>query len=122
MTEALTPEQISGYRDRLIALQQRVTGTLDTLEAGTVGTPSDPIEHEGDRRSADGEFREADLDAAANEADAATRIAAAIDRVDAGQYGRCIACQAWIPQGRLDTLPFAERCVPCQEAFEAEQA
>ncbi len=42
-------------------------------------------------------------------------IAAAQARLAEGRYGICIDCGREIPQGRLDVLPFALRCVPCAE-------
>lgn len=35
-----------------------------------------------------------------------------------GRYGRCIECGKPIPPARLRALPFALRCLPCQERYE----
>lgn len=50
--------------------------------------------------------------------DASTRgeiaqIRAALARLDAGSYGRCEGCEGRIPEGRLQVLPTATRCVRC---------
>ena len=37
----------------------------------------------------------------------------ALERLDAGTYGRCIACGTTIPSERLDAVPWAALCVPC---------
>ncbi|MCT9001736.1 TraR/DksA family transcriptional regulator [Microbacterium memoriense] len=42
------------------------------------------------------------------------QIVAALERLNAGTYGRCIRCGATIPAARLDILPYAENCVDCQ--------
>jgi DnaK suppressor protein len=42
----------------------------------------------------------------------------ALRRLDEGTYGICEDCQAPIAAGRLRALPFARRCVECQEQFE----
>jgi len=47
------------------------------------------------------------------------QIAAARDRMTAGTYGLCIDCGTAVALGRLQALPSAERCMPCQETFEA---
>jgi RNA polymerase-binding transcription factor DksA len=52
--------------------------------------------------------------------DMQTQVAEAIDRLARGVYGRCVACGRPIPPARLQALPFALRCVPCQERHEAE--
>lgn len=47
------------------------------------------------------------------------RIADAKDRLAKGDYGRCIECGAEIAPGRLEALPWAERCTRCEETSAA---
>jgi DnaK suppressor protein len=42
----------------------------------------------------------------------------ALRRLDEGTYGICEDCDAPISPARLRALPFARRCVACQEQFE----
>ncbi len=42
----------------------------------------------------------------------------ALARLDAGRYGVCAECEEPIPAPRLRALPFAVRCLPCQERWE----
>ena len=37
----------------------------------------------------------------------------ALERLDEGKYGRCLACGEPIPQERLQAVPWAALCVPC---------
>jgi DnaK suppressor protein len=37
----------------------------------------------------------------------------ALDRIEAGTYGRCISCGDPIPGERLEAVPWAALCVPC---------
>jgi RNA polymerase-binding transcription factor len=37
-----------------------------------------------------------------------------------GRYGRCVDCRRAIPAARLRALPFAVRCLACQERFEQQ--
>ncbi|MEA2638464.1 MAG: DnaK suppressor protein [Chloroflexota bacterium] len=37
----------------------------------------------------------------------------ALERIDTGAYGRCVACGDLIPAERLQAVPWASRCVPC---------
>jgi len=39
-------------------------------------------------------------------------------RLAAGRYGLCADCGEAIPVARLQALPFAVRCLPCQERYE----
>lgn len=47
------------------------------------------------------------------------RIEAALAALDAGTYGTCRECKEPIGLKRLEALPEAPFCVPCQESFEA---
>jgi DnaK suppressor protein len=47
------------------------------------------------------------------------RIDAALARLEAGQYGRCTKCGDDISEARLRALPFAVRCIECEESREA---
>ncbi len=42
----------------------------------------------------------------------------ALARLVAGRYGLCAECEEPIPVPRLRALPFAVRCLPCQERWE----
>jgi len=39
----------------------------------------------------------------------------ALDRLTAGDYGICLACDEPIPEKRLRALPWAQYCVRCQD-------
>jgi DnaK suppressor protein len=40
----------------------------------------------------------------------------ALDRLETGDYGTCLACEEPIPEKRLRALPWARYCIPCQES------
>jgi DnaK suppressor protein len=42
-------------------------------------------------------------------------IEEALDRIQSGDYGTCLACEEPIPAKRLHALPWARYCVSCQE-------
>jgi len=42
----------------------------------------------------------------------------ALRRLDDGEYGLCEDCGAEIGPGRLRALPFAKRCLSCQQQAE----
>lgn len=46
------------------------------------------------------------------------RIEAALAAMDAGTYGICRECKEPVSLNRLEALPEAPFCVPCQESFE----
>jgi len=46
------------------------------------------------------------------------QVERAIDRMDEGEYGTCMECAEKISKKRLDAVPWARFCVPCQERIE----
>ena len=44
----------------------------------------------------------------------------ALDRLESGDYGVCLACDEPIAEKRLQALPWARYCVKCQEEMGAE--
>lgn len=47
-----------------------------------------------------------------------TAINNALDRIHQGKYGHCLSCGKEIPETRLEIIPWAVMCMPCQEAAE----
>jgi DnaK suppressor protein len=46
-------------------------------------------------------------------------IQAALAAIEEGTYGMCEDCEEAIPRRRLDAVPWARLCVPCQSKVEA---
>jgi RNA polymerase-binding transcription factor DksA len=49
------------------------------------------------------------------------RVKEALERLEAGNYGKCVDCGKELPDERLDARPEAERCVSCQQRLEARR-
>ena len=47
------------------------------------------------------------------------QITAALNRLDAGTYGRCTRCGRQIAPARLEVLPHAAACIECQSRADA---
>ena len=47
------------------------------------------------------------------------QITAALNRLDAGTYGRCTRCGGPIALARLEVLPHAAACIECQSHADA---
>jgi RNA polymerase-binding transcription factor len=62
--------------------------------------------------------REQELSIANNRLDLLTQMERAIDRIDAGTYGRCESCGNPIPKARLQAFPSATLCVSCKQREE----
>ena len=44
----------------------------------------------------------------------------ALERIERHHYGKCLHCGQEISSTRLEVLPFARFCVPCQEKMESK--
>jgi DnaK suppressor protein len=53
-----------------------------------------------------------------NEQALLTEVLQALQRIDDGTYGRCVACGNPIPEKRLEAIPWAARDVKCEQALE----
>ncbi len=53
-----------------------------------------------------------------SEIDEIRLIDEALARLNKGEYGLCIDCSENISERRLETFPYAARCIVCQEDFE----
>jgi DnaK suppressor protein len=47
-------------------------------------------------------------------------IEAALARIDSEEYGVCADCGDTISSGRLEAIPWAVRCIACQELYSSE--
>jgi DnaK suppressor protein len=47
-------------------------------------------------------------------------VEAALARIDSEEYGLCADCGSAIPSSRLDAIPWAARCIACQELFSSD--
>lgn len=49
------------------------------------------------------------------------RVRAALKRLTGGEYGLCEDCGRAIPDKRLSAIPWAERCIGCQQRADERQ-
>lgn len=49
-------------------------------------------------------------------------VQAALARIEDETYGTCLRCDEPIPEKRLNALPWAAYCVPCQETIDRQRA
>lgn len=62
--------------------------------------------------------REFMLSLSGSEREVLKEIEGALERVEAGDYGFCQACEEKIPAKRLQAVPWARYCIDCQELVE----
>jgi len=81
-------------------LQRRLSGELPEEGFGSGGTASFDLDQARTRHAA--------------AAGALAELDAALARIAAGAYGSCEECGRTIGRARLEAIPSATRCLPCQ--------
>ena len=109
------------YKDKLVAMREHLTNEIRQLDEAvrlherTPGDLSDVPSHPADR---DSEGIETNVAVEHTEWQILNQVDAALERIDQGNYGRCQDCGVEIPAERLDAVPYAPRCVPCEQKLE----
>lgn len=98
-------------RQRAEDRTERIAGELEAL-ARARRSSSDDDEHDPEGVPLSSEWSRLTGLLESSRADA-RQAEEAMRRLDAGEYGICVACLEPIPAARLKARPFAERCVPC---------
>lgn len=102
------------YRQRLLQLRSLLQGDLKSLMdaalAGREGWGSRMPTHMAENGTAAAEVDCALLLTASEQA-TLRLIDAALERIDDGTYGKCLATGKPIAKARLDAIPYAEYCI-----------
>jgi len=109
------------FRKILIDERDRVTLTVENLHEG--GSLEDATEEETyDNHLADSATatlnREIDYTLEENFEHMLSGITEALGRIESGTFGSCARCGEQIDEERLETIPYATRCIDCQRLAE----
>lgn len=115
----MKPDAVRGRLEELLADLDR-SASLLSHERESGGVVEQLDQHPADYASNVGEVDREEASLEVVEAQRA-RVRAALERLDAGTYGRCIDCGKPLPPERLEAKPDAERCVDCQQRVEARR-
>lgn len=102
----------------LLQLLEELTGEVqDMQDEALKGEQDFSVDHMADHGS---DNYEQDFTLSRIERDGQTiySIRLALQKVEDGSYGACDHCSKAIPEARLRAIPYALRCIPCQEAYE----
>lgn len=118
----MRPKQLTNFKSQLDAKKHALIHTISELEdnglhsalSSTTGELSTYDNHPADLGSETFE-RSKDLGLQDNERALLSSVERALEKIHLGTYGRCDSCGAVIPVERLEALPWATRCIHCQE-------
>jgi DnaK suppressor protein len=102
-------------RKRLEALRDEILKVIDWRETATSGGEAmDEIDQANELIE-----KEMGFLMSSNMINNLKEVEEALDRIDKNEYGKCQHCSTDISSKRLEVLPFARFCVPCQEKMES---
>ena len=100
---------------KLGALHQSISGNIKDLEKSDIYFVGDSADAAAD--SIQEGIVSQHVERQSGEAES---IRGALERIRMGAYGICQRCTSNIPLARLDALPYALFCAPCQDALEKQ--
>lgn len=115
----LSTKDLDLFRATLVRARAELTGDVRYLEEEALGR--DGSLQSGESREDAGTesyFQEFNLELLQRDESTLREIEAALERVDAGTYGRCEGCEEWILKERLKAVPHARNCIDCQRRAE----
>jgi DnaK suppressor protein len=113
----MTKIELKKFKTTLAARQSELEGLIRNREAAAIETSADAldqIQHAVERELA--------LGTLARESSGLRETRAALLRIDHGSYGMCMDCDEEINLKRLTAVPWAARCIACQERADSEGA
>jgi DnaK suppressor protein len=112
---------IDDYRRRLLELERELVSRLErekTTVRGAAEQTMTDVGDIGDASVAD-EMRDEQLAEAEIDWTLLTQVREALQRIDAGTFGRCVVDGEPIDEKRLQALPWTPYCLEHQESLEA---
>src|SRR5213594_4721702 len=105
------------YRDRLLARRESLVGQVQQAELYSRERDSEATQDPADM-AANAYTKEPLVSMSENDRQMLNLIDEALVRMDDSGYGKCIRCGQAVPEKRLEAVPWARHCVPCQELHE----
>src|SRR5207245_4459338 len=105
------------YLDKLLARREGLVGQVQEAEAYSRQRDAEATQDPADM-AANAYTKELLVSMSANDRHLLKLIDEALERIEAGGYGKCVRCGNPLPDKRLDGVPWARHCLPCQDLQE----
>jgi len=110
----MNKRQLDRYRKRLMEKRAELLARVQAARTSEKEGGDEDAPDLGDRALSTVN-RDLSYQLTVGERDIVRRIDAALDRIEAKEYGVCVACAKKVQPGRLDAVPWARHCIECQE-------
>ncbi len=117
------PVQTESYKPRLLEMRSRLMHEVSQVEeavredVNTAGDISVARLHMADSNEED---VDRNVNMAQNQSRILEQVEGALERIEAGTYGKCVRCEKEIAPERLEALPYTPFCRHCAEVVEKE--
>src|SRR5713101_9516341 len=105
------------YRDKLLVRREGLVGQVQAAEAYSRQRDAEATQDPADM-AANAYTKELLVSMSANDRHLLQLIDEALERIDDGEYGECTNCGKPIQEKRLEAVPWARHCLPCQDLNE----
>jgi RNA polymerase-binding protein DksA len=124
----MNKQDLKKYKERLLNIKNTIQGNIKQIgkesfgksQKEACGDLSSYTLHMADMAS-DSYERDFAFDLVSNEQELIYKIDEALGRIDDGTFGKCLTCGKKISKARLNVVPYAALCVPCQQKEEKER-
>src|ERR1043165_8246594 len=105
------------YQDKLLQRRESLLGQVQAAEAYSRERDAEATQDPADM-AANAYTKELLMSMSTNDRQLLNSIDAALDRIQEGQYGKCVNCGEPIQEKRLEAVPWARHCIRCQDLIE----
>jgi DnaK suppressor protein len=108
------------FQDKLMERRVALVGQVQAAEAYSRERDAEATQDPADM-AANAYTKELLMSMSTNDRQLLDSIDAALDRIQGGEYGKCINCGEPILEKRLEAVPWARHCIRCQDLIERGQ-
>jgi DnaK suppressor protein len=109
--------RLKSFRDKLLARRESLVGQVQQAELYSRERDSEATQDPADM-AANAYTKELLVSMSDNDRQLLNLIDEALERIEDGEYGRCVRCEEPLPDKRLEAVPWARHCVRCQDLQE----
>lgn len=125
MKKRLTKKELAEFKQKILKIKENLLEGIQHISEDTLkksqkdasGDISGYTYHMADVAT-DSYDREFSLGLASNESNLLYELDDAMKKIEEGIFGVCEECKSGIAKTRLNAVPYARRCVKCQEKKE----
>jgi len=116
-SKEMDKRRVRMFRDKLLERREGLVGQVQEAELYSRERDSEATQDPADM-AANAYTKELLVSMSDNDRQLLRLIDEALDRIEDGEYGKCVRCGNPVPEKRLEAVPWARHCLPCQDLQE----